>query len=50
MAEKDNHPVLGTVWPLTARQDDRPTASNGQRVIAAEKGKTRRRLLLALTF
>jgi hypothetical protein len=30
-----------------SRQDDRPGASNGQRAIAAEKGKTRRRFLLA---
>jgi hypothetical protein len=29
-----------------ARQDDRPGASNGQRAIAAEKGKTRCRFLL----
>jgi hypothetical protein len=29
-----------------SRQDDRPGASNGQRAIAAEKGKTRRRFLL----
>ena len=28
-----------------SRQDDRPGASNGQRAIAAEKGKTRRRFL-----
>jgi hypothetical protein len=46
LAEKDCHPVLGTVWPLTACQDDRPGASNGQRAIAAEKGKTRRGFLL----
>jgi hypothetical protein len=45
-AEKDYHPVLGTVWSLTARQDDRSGASNGQRAIAAEKGKTRRWFLL----
>jgi hypothetical protein len=30
-----------------SRQDDRPGASNGQRAIAAEKGKTRRRFLYA---
>jgi hypothetical protein len=41
LAEKDCHPVLGTVWSLTARQDDRPGASNEQKAIAAEKGKTR---------
>jgi hypothetical protein len=28
-----------------SRQDDRPGASNGQRAIAAEKGKKRRRQL-----
>jgi hypothetical protein len=46
IVERDCHPVLGTVWPLTTRQDDRPGASNGQRAIAAEKGKTRYRFLL----
>jgi hypothetical protein len=46
LAEKDCHPVLGTVWPLTSRQDDRPDAFNGQRAIAAEKGKKQRRFLL----
>jgi hypothetical protein len=30
-----------------SRQDESPGASNGQRAIAAEKGKTRRRFLLA---
>ncbi|MGD2271551.1 MAG: hypothetical protein PVI06_14200 [Desulfobacterales bacterium] len=33
-----------------SRQDDRPGASNGQRAIAAAKGKTPRPLLLEWTF
>ncbi len=33
-----------------SRQDDRPGASNEQRAIAAEKGKTRRRFLFELKF
>jgi hypothetical protein len=33
--------VLSTVWPLTARQEDRPGASNKQLAAAAEIGNTR---------
>jgi hypothetical protein len=37
--------VLGTVWPLAARQDDRPGASSWQLATAAKIGNTRRWIL-----
>jgi hypothetical protein len=45
--KNNNLPLVNRgVGVFFSRQDDRPGASNGQRAIAAEKGKTWRRFLL----
>jgi hypothetical protein len=40
MAEKASHPVLGTVWSLTARPDEHDGAVKWQRACAAWIGKS----------
>jgi hypothetical protein len=40
-----NQPINSRVGAFFSRQDDRPGAFNGQKAIAAKKGKTRSRFL-----
>jgi hypothetical protein len=46
MVAKRTIQIISGVGVFFSRQDDRPGASDGQRAIAAQKGKTRSQFLL----